>query len=196
MAQRLATEYVKATFKLSEPQMHQFLHMTEDGRIHHRVKVLENGCQEIVLEDVSGEEVHFPFDRLEGFYICELSCRLVNPHLTNVVRKLFMAFKGDGVVHRIYEEFTMTYVYARGTVRKIVEQTGENVRVIYEYKNTLLELQHLFQARDVEREINRIYAEIDSLLDTRNHASTSEQLHQIDEQIALRRQRMFELEAY
>lgn len=195
MAQRLATEYVKATMRLSEPQMHLFLRMTEDGRLHHRVKVLDNGCQEIVLEDVSGEEVHFPFDRIEGFYICELSCRLVNQHLTNVVRKLFMAFKGDGVVHRIYEGFTMTYVYTQGTVRKIVEKTGENIRVIYEYKNTLLELQHLFQARDVEREINRVYAEIDSLLDTRNDA-TIEQLHQIDETLARCQKRLFELEAY
>lgn len=196
MAQRLATEYVKATLKLSEPQMHQFLRMTEDGRIHQRVKVMENGCQEIVLVDVSGEEVHFPFDRREGFYICELSCRLVNHHLTNVVRKLFMTFKGDGVVHRIYEEFTMTYVYTQGVVRKIVEQTGENIRVIYEYKNTLLELQRVFQARDIEREINWVYAEVDSLLDTRMYASTSEQLQQIDEKLALHQKRLFELEAY
>ncbi|ETT31969.1 non-ribosomal peptide synthetase module [Paenibacillus sp. FSL H7-0942] len=195
MAQRLATEYVKATMKLSEPQMHQFLRMTEDGRLHHRVKVLDNGCQEVVLGDVSGEEVHFPFDRIEGFYICELSCRLVNLHLTNVVRKLFVTFKGDGVVHRIYKGFTMTYVYAQGTVRKIVEKTGENTRVIYEYKNTLLELQHLFQARDVEREINRVYAEIDSLLDTRKDA-TADQLHQIDETLARHQKRLFELEAY
>ena len=112
--------------------------MSDDGRIHHRVKVLDNGCQEIVLADVSGEEVHFPFDRQKGFYICELSCRLVNHHLTNVVRKLFMTFKGDGVVHRIYEEFTMTYVYAQGSVRKIVEQNGENTRLIYEYKTHCL----------------------------------------------------------
>ncbi|WP_440112067.1 non-ribosomal peptide synthetase module [Paenibacillus sp. QZ-Y1] len=196
MAQRLATEYVKATLKLSEPQMHQFLRMTEDGRIHHRVKVLENGCQEIVLADVSGEEVHFPFDRLEGFYICELSCRLVNHHLTNVVRKLFTAFKGDGAVHRIYEEFTMMYVYAQGSVRKIVEQTGENTRVIYEYKNTLLELQRLFQARDVEREINRAYAEIDALLDARKDVSIPEQIHQIDVKLAHHQKRLFELEAY
>ncbi|WFR64839.1 hypothetical protein P9222_12700 [Paenibacillus amylolyticus] len=67
--------------------------------------------------------------------------------------------------------------------------------MIYEYKNTLLELQHLFQARDVEREINRIYAEIDSLLDTRKDA-TAEQLHQIDESLARYQKRLFELEAY
>ncbi|GAB1159100.1 MULTISPECIES: non-ribosomal peptide synthetase module [Paenibacillus] len=195
MAQRLATEYVNATFKLSEPQMHQFLRMSDDGRIHHRVKVLDNGCQEIVLADVSGEEVHFPFDRQKGFYICELSCRLVNHHLTNVVRKLFMTFKGDGVVHRIYEEFTMTYVYAQGSVRKIVEQNGENTRLIYEYKNTLLELQRQFQARDVEREINRLYAEVDTLLDTRIHTSAPEELHQIDATLARHQKRLFELEA-
>ncbi|MDQ0724678.1 hypothetical protein QF049_005939 [Paenibacillus sp. W4I10] len=89
----------------------------------------------------------------------------------------------------------MTYVYAQGTVRKIVEKTGENTRVIYEYKNTLLELQHLFQARDVEREINRVYAEIDSLLDTRKDA-TADQLHHIDETLARHQKRLFELEAY
>lgn len=107
-----------------------------------------------------------------------------------------MTFKGDGVVHRIYEEFTMTYVYTQGVVRKIVEQIGENTRVIYEYKNTLLELQRVFQARDIEREINRLYAEVDSLLDTRMDASTSDQLQQIDKKLARHQKRLFELEAY
>jgi len=54
----------------------------------------------------------------------------------------------------------------------------------------------VFQARDIEREINRLYAEVDSLLDSRLDASTSDQVQQIDDKLAHHQKRLFELEAY
>ncbi|GJM79243.1 hypothetical protein HMSSN139_17390 [Paenibacillus sp. HMSSN-139] len=79
MAQRLATEYVNASMRLTEVQMSQFVHKVYDPHVRQRVKVLDNGGQEVVLEDDGGEEVHLPFERVDGYYICEMSFRLENP---------------------------------------------------------------------------------------------------------------------
>ena len=195
MAQRLATEYVKATLKLSETQMKQFLQMAEDGHVHSRVKILGNGGQEIVLEDHAGEEVHFPFDRREGFYICELSCRLVNFHLTNLVRKLFLCFKGEGIVNRVYAGFTMAYVYSKGSVRKIVEVKENHSRTVYEYKNTLQEMEEVFRMRSVEQQITEVKQCINRLLDLRNTTYTQEGIARIDEQLRTHTFTLFALEA-
>ncbi|GJM74800.1 hypothetical protein HMSSN036_70160 [Paenibacillus macerans] len=130
MAQRLATEYVNASLRLSEVQMSQFIHKVYDPHVRQRVKVLENGGQEVVLEDDGGEEVHLPFDRKDGYYVCELSFRLEQPHLTNVMRLLFAAFKGSGMVTRIYNGFMMMYYYQEGRVRKIVEYSRDSYKLV------------------------------------------------------------------
>lgn len=195
MAQRLATEYVKATLKLSETQMKQFLQMAEDDHVLSRVKVLGNRGQEIVLEDRAGEEVHFPFDRREGFYICELSCRLVNLQLTNLVRKLFLCFKGEGIVNRIYAGFTMSYVYSKGSVRKIVEVRENQSRTVYEYKNTLQEMENVFQMRSVEQQITKVKQSINELLDLRNMTYSQERIAKIDQQLRTHTVTLFALEA-
>ncbi|WP_454192318.1 non-ribosomal peptide synthetase module [Paenibacillus sp. Marseille-Q7038] len=195
MAQRLATEYVKATLKLSETQMKQFLQMAEDGHVHSRVKVLGNGGQEIVLEDHAGEEVHFPFDRREGFYVCELSCRLVNVHLTNLVRKLFLCFKGEGIVNRVYAGFTMSYVYSKGSVRKIVEVRENQSQTVYQYKNTLQEMEDVFRMRNVEQQITKVKRSVNELLDLRNRTYNQEEIAKIDEQLRTHTFTLFALEA-
>ena len=194
MAQRLATEYVKATLTLTEYQMHQFLHAAEDPRVQHRVKVLENGGQEVVLEDMTGEEVHLPFELKDGFYVCEMSCRLINQDLTKMVRKLFVTFKGHGIVHRIYNGFTMVYLYNSGAVCKIVEKTKEGSKLVFEYKNTVGELERLYQAQDVEKEISTIYEEINGLLDQRNRTVNVAEIEQIDLQLRVKSNRFFMLE--
>lgn len=195
MAQRLATEYVKATLKLSETQMKQFLQMAEDGQVHTRVKVLGNGGQEIVLEDHAGEEVHFPFDRREGFYVCELSCRLVNLHLANLVRRLFLSFKGDGIVNRVYAGFTMSYVYSKGSVRKIVEVKENQSQTVYQYKNTLQEMEDVFRMRKIEQQITKVKRSVNGLLDLRNATCSQEEIAKIDEQLRTHTVTLFALEA-
>lgn len=195
MAQRLATEYVKATLKLSETQMKQFLQMAEDGQVHSRVKVLGNGGQEVVLEDHAGEEVHFPFDRREGFYVCELSCRLVNLHLANLVRRLFLSFKGDGIVNRVYAGFTMSYVYLKGSVRKIVEVKENQSQTVYQYKNTLQEMEDVFRMRKIEQQITKVKRSVNGLLDLRNATCSQEEIAKIDEQLRTHTVTLFALEA-
>ncbi|MEC0372349.1 non-ribosomal peptide synthetase module [Paenibacillus chibensis] len=195
MAQRLATEYVKATFQMTELQLNQFMHSAECCHMHIIVKVLDSGGQEIVLEDESGEEVHFPLESKNGLYFCELSCRLVNPRMTNLVRKLFVACKGEGIVNRIYQGFTMMYYYENGSVRMISEVTPSRSKLVYEYKHTAGELQRVYQLDDVEQEISLLYQDINYWLDERNKAETSEQIARIDDKLRQGAAKWFALEA-
>ncbi|GAA0137865.1 hypothetical protein YSY43_47060 [Paenibacillus sp. YSY-4.3] len=195
MAQRLATEYVNASLRLSEVQMSQFIHKVYDPHVRQRVKVLDNGGQEVVLEDDSGEEVHLPFDRKDGYYVCELSFRLEKPHLTNVMRLLFAAFKGSGMVTRIYNGFMMMYYYQEGRVRKIVEYSRDSYKLVYEHKDTVGELQRIYRNNDVEREIERIHREVNALLDQRFVAEDAKVVQRIDSELRKHTRRLFVLEA-
>ncbi|OOC58319.1 non-ribosomal peptide synthetase module [Paenibacillus ihbetae] len=196
MAQRLATEYVNATMQMTDVQMDRFLQGTHALRVSSRVKVMDGGEHEFVLEDESGEEVHLPFERKNGLYVCELSCRLVTPHLADAVRKLFTAFKGSGKVNRIYRGFTMSYDYHVGTVHRITQMTGNESIVIYEYKNTAGELQRLFNSKEAEKEIESIQQNINFLLDQRIAAGNDMlKIQSIDEQLRSYNQRLFVLEA-
>lgn len=195
MAQRLATEYVNASLRLSEVQMSQFIHKVYDPHVRQRVKVLDNGSQEVVLEDDSGEEVHLPFDRRDGYYVCELSFRLEKPHLTNVMRLLFAAFKGSGMVTRIYNGFMMMYYYQDGRVRKIVEFSRDSYKLVYEFKDTLGELQRIYRNNDVEREIESIHSRINALLDQRIVAKEAASVTAIDDELRGYTRRLFVLEA-
>lgn len=195
MAQRLATEYVNASLRLSEVQMSQFVHKVYDPHVRQRVKVLENGGQEVVLEDDGGEEVHLPFDRKDGYYVCELSFRLEKPHLTNVMRLLFAAFKGSGLVTRIYNGFMMMYYYQEGRVQKIVEYSRESYKLVFELKDTVKELQRIYRSNDVEMEIVRIRKSINGLLDERFVAQDTNEVERIDDELRNCSRRLFVLEA-
>ncbi|WP_178021162.1 non-ribosomal peptide synthetase module [uncultured Paenibacillus sp.] len=194
MAQRLATEYVNASMRLTEVQMSQFVHKVYDPHVRQRVKVLDNGGQEVVLEDDGGEEVHLPFERVDGYYVCEMSFRLEKPHLTNVMRLLFAAFKGSGMVTRIYNGFMMMYYYQEGRVRKIVEYSRESYKLVFEYKDAAAELQQIYRNNDVELEITRIRKDINALLDERFIAGEAD-VDRIDDQLRHCSRRLFVLEA-
>ncbi|WP_422660147.1 non-ribosomal peptide synthetase module [Paenibacillus sp. EC2-1] len=195
MAHRLATEYVNATMQMTDVQMNQFLQSTIASQINFRVKVMDGGGQEIVLEDESGEEVHLPFERKDGFYVCELSCRLVTSELTNAVRKLFSAYKGSGKVNRIYRGFIMSYDYHEGAVKRIAQLAEDACSLVYEYKNTTGELQRLFNSNETEREIESIQRNINDLLDQRITTVSPCIIERIDEQLRNYNQRLFVLEA-
>ncbi|WMT40141.1 non-ribosomal peptide synthetase module [Paenibacillus sp. D2_2] len=195
MAQRLATEYVNASLRLSEVQMSQFVHKVYDPRVRQKVKVLENGSHEVVLEDDGGEEVCLPFDRRDGYYVCELSFRLEQPRLTNVMRLLFSAFKGSGLVTRIFNGFMMMYYYQEGRVRKIVEYSRDSYKLVFEHKDAEGNLQQMYHNNDVEQEISRIHESINALLDSRFITNDSVVVNQIDDQLREHSRRLFALEA-
>ena len=195
MAHRLATEYVNAKMQMTDIQMNQFLQNTVPLQVNFRVKVIDGGGQEIVIDDDSGEEVHLSFERKNGMFVCVLSCRLITPRLTNTVRKLFSAYKGSGKVNRIYNGFIMSYDYLEGTVRRISQLTDGSCTLVYEYKNTAGELQRLYESREAEVEIDTIRGHINCLLDQRLAAAGPTAIQSIDEQLRSYNQQLFMLEA-
>ena len=185
MAQRIATEYVKAKLQLTSEEMTQFVRYFEEQQVSLHVKVLENGSQEVVLEDRAGrEEIRLTFERQDEVYVCELACRLLHPKLTNAMRKVLSIFKGEAIVNRIYTHYTMTYYYEAGTVRRIEEKKESGTRVVFQYKDRLGQLEQQFRICEVERKIEYLRTAINELLDLRNQADSELQLRTIDERLS------------
>lgn len=196
MAQRLATEYVKTCLKLSEAEMTDFIRMFEGYKATLQVMVLDNGSQNVVLhDDASGEEVVLTFERTTDGYVCEGSCKLSSPNLANLMRKAVSKFKGDAIVNRVYSHFTMVYHYQQGSVVKIMESKGAVSKVVFERKDSIGQLERLFQSKEAEHEIQTIYREINQLLDLRNHTPEKEILIHIDNKLSALTHRLFVLEA-
>ncbi|WP_339219914.1 non-ribosomal peptide synthetase module [Paenibacillus sp. FSL H8-0332] len=195
MAQRLAMEYVNATMQMTEFQLNQFLLTADTSYISHRVKVLGAGEQEIVLEEAGGEEVHLSFERKGGIYMGSLSCRVVNPHLINAVRKLFFMYKGTGTVNRIYKDLTMMYYYEGGSVRRISEVRPGGIKLIYQHKYSVAEMLAVYKLQSVECEIEQLRQEVNRLLDMRNCSQQEAVIKEVDERLAEAAYRLFRLEA-
>ncbi|GAA3408391.1 non-ribosomal peptide synthetase module [Paenibacillus hodogayensis] len=195
MAQRLATEYVKTCLTLTEAEMIQFIQLFESENVFLQAKVAENGDQEIILKDNSGEEVVLAFERRKGKFVCEGSCRVNDPLLSNLIRKAVSRFKGDAIVNRIYPAFTMNYVYKRGSVVRISEIVSGKHKLVYEYKDTVGQFERLYRKQHVERQIQTVYTRIDELLDKRNRSDTTDDQRGVDEQLTQLARKLFELEA-
>ncbi|AJY76043.1 hypothetical protein [Paenibacillus beijingensis] len=196
MAQRIATEYVKAKLQLTREEMIRFVRFFDEQQVRLHVKVLDNGSQEVVLEDRAGrEEIRFTFEREEELYVCVLSCRLLHPGLTNAMRKAVMTFKGDAIVRRIYSHYTMIYHYESGMVRRIEEKNDAGLRLVFQYKDRLGELERQFREREVERRIERLQSRINELLDLRNGACSAGEVQGIDRQLQICSHQLFVLEA-
>lgn len=195
MAQRLATEYVKASLTLTETEMTQLERMLRDQGIVFRVKVLDNGNQQLVFHEDSGAEVIISFEHRAGIYVSEGSYRLNTMPLANLMRKAVSAFKGNAIVNRIYSNFTMVYYYERGIVVKIVEMNEEYQKTIYEYKNTVGRLEQLFNDQQIEYEILSVRNEINQLLDQRNFTFEVFERSEIDKMLTELTYRLFVLEA-
>ncbi|MBD0381661.1 non-ribosomal peptide synthetase module [Paenibacillus sedimenti] len=195
MAQRLATEYVKTCLQLTEAEMFKFFQMFVEHQVTLQVKVLENGNQEVVFQDGAGQEIVLSFEQKSGLYECTGSCRLSNTLLANLMRKAVSEFKGSAIVNRIYPGYTMVYYYELGTVVKIEEVKGQLLTIIYEYKDTIGQLEQMFQKKEVEREIDAIYGQINQLLDLRNAMQEQDMHQQIDTRLRELTHRLFTLEA-
>jgi hypothetical protein len=195
MAQRLATEYVKACLVLTEAEMLKFVQIFADHQVQLQVKVYENGSQDVVFQDGGEDEIVLLFERKDVKYVFTGSCRLSSPNLVNVMRKALAEFKGSAIVNRIYSSYTMVYHYNRGTVMKIIEVKETNEKIIYEYKDTAEQLKLLFLKQNVEVEIQAINEQINEMLDLRNLSMESTLITQIDHRLQLLSHRLFSLEA-
>ncbi|CAM4127203.1 non-ribosomal peptide synthetase module [Paenibacillus alkaliterrae] len=196
MAKRLATEYVNAKLQLTNEEMAKFIRLFEEQQIRQEVLVLDNGNHELVLEDVAGrEEVRLTFERQQDYYVCVLSCRLVGSRLTNAMRKAVSAFRGNAIVNRIYSHYTMIYHYMNGSVLKIVESSKSGDRIVFEFKDTLGQLERVFRSRLIEREIGLINSAVNELLDLRNQTEDAVEIGRIDERLTELTRKLFVLEA-
>ncbi|WP_239615186.1 non-ribosomal peptide synthetase module [Cohnella mopanensis] len=196
MAQRVATEYVNASLTLTEADMSRLISLCESQQLRLQVFVLDNGNQEVVLEeDAGGESIRLTFERSNGQYRCVLTCRVVQPKLTNALRKLVSSFKGDAVVNRIYQGFTMVYHYIQGNVARIVESKGTLLRTVFEHKDTLGRLESQFKLFSVEDEIDRLRGSVNELLDIRNQTKEPGLIVDIDQRLKCHSRLLFSLEA-
>jgi hypothetical protein len=194
MAQRLATEYVKTCLHLSEVELATFINKFSECGIKLQVHVLENGNQEVAFQDDKDQEINFSFAQESGKYVCSGSCRLHDIRLVDLMRKTVAEYKGSATVNRIYSNYTMVYQYDRGTVARIEEKKyGSNI-LIYQYKDTLGQLEHLFRNQTVELEIESIRGQINGLLDLRNDLKDTMILSEIDERLRKLTHQLFVLE--
>ncbi|RKP54224.1 non-ribosomal peptide synthetase module [Cohnella endophytica] len=196
MAQRVATEYVNTSLTLTEAEMPRLISMCEVQQLRLQVFVMDNGNQEVVLqEEAGGETIRLSFERTNGQYHCMLTCRVVQPKLTNVLRTLVSSFKGDAVVNRIYCGFTMVYHYIQGSVARIVESKDAQLRTVYEHCDTLGRLESQFNSYSVEEEISRLHGSVNELLDMRNQTKEPRLIGEIDQRLKYHSRLLFTLEA-
>lgn len=198
MAQRLATNYAKAYFTVNEEELNQFVSLFTNEHISVDVKVCDNGDRDVILTDNSGE-IQLSFTRSGNRYSCDSSYLIRDRQLANVMRKAMKTFRGYGIVHRIYDGFTVVYHYDQGSVVSIHELSGDEEVSIFENTSPSVanELEGLFQQDGSEREIESLYQETDRWLDLRNWATRTapEKLCMIDCRLAALSKRLFELEA-
>lgn len=195
MAKRIATVYVQTHIRLTEAEMIDFVELFRQHHIHTRVRVFDNGNHEVVLENGENTEITLNFEYQQGAYIFEGSCSFFQAAPANAMRKAISAFKGTAVVHRHYMNFMMEYVYERGIVVSIIERKfGEAEKVVYRYKNTIAELQALYERTDVETNIERLREEINAILDMRLRIDAARR-PELDRKLTDLSRRLFALEA-
>lgn len=196
MAQRVATEYKKLVLELSTLQLQSFIEMFEHAEYGTHVRVFENGETEVVLLD-KGRELPLSFKLIgHDMYTCEGQYTIHDAKLANQMRLAVRKFKGCGIAHRLYPTYTMVYEYEAGRVKKIVEQREGQEKLVFEYKDTLGDMQRLFEACGVEDEIAWSRLQIDQLLDLRNkRAAQCLSTAEIDRRLAELSKQLFVLEA-
>jgi hypothetical protein len=194
MAQRLATEYIKAHIQLARNELDQFISMFKKHQPD--LVVTGQGSDEIhIVFNDNGESHTLSFRKHGTKYVCLDSYRINNYELANFMRKVMSTFKGDAIVNRIYSNFVMVYYYNHGSVVRIKEIKDRSERLVYEYKNTALELQSLFDQQAIEETIGSIQEQINHLLDQRiGTPDVGEQKH-IDEKLKSLSHQLFVLEA-
>ncbi|BAU28333.1 hypothetical protein DFP93_101413 [Aneurinibacillus soli] len=196
MAQRVATEYKKLVLELSTLQLQSFVGMFDHAEFSTQVRIFENGETEVVLLD-KGMELPLSFKRIgHDTYTCEGQYKIYDAKLANQMRMAVRKFKGCGIVHRLYPTYTMVYEYTGGHVMRIMEQKDGQERLVFEYKDTLGDMQRLFEACGVEDRIDWTRLHIDQLLDLRNQRITDGlSTEDVDHQLTELSQQLFMMEA-
>ncbi|MET3288098.1 hypothetical protein EDM56_05785 [Brevibacillus fluminis] len=198
MAQRLSTNYANAFFAMSEEELNQFVSLFANDNFLVSVQERFTGDRDIFISDGQGE-IKLTFSRIGPRFSCESSYEIRDLNLANTMRKAMKRFKGHGIVHRVYDSFTMVYHYDDGDVIRIQECADSKETLVFESTNhnQAKELEMLFQQNGVEHEIQCIRAETDRLLDLRikSREKAPDRLSGIDRKLAELSRRLYTLEA-
>jgi hypothetical protein len=170
MARRTATVYKHLEIEVTYQQLQEFLDFFKKSDFKTEVRVFNNGDSELVLFD-SNQEI--PFSASGGGYKIIGSYSITDSKLAHLIQSMIRKFKGQALVHRIYEHYTIEYHYYLGSVTLIKEFNGSKEKIIYYAHNQELirHLTQLFSSQVVEKQISLIKDEIDMLLDQRCEAS-------------------------
>ncbi|MED0735899.1 non-ribosomal peptide synthetase module [Aneurinibacillus thermoaerophilus] len=195
MAQRVATEYKKLVLELSTWQLQSFIEMFQCAEFETEVRVYDNGEKEIVLFDRE-KEIPLSFKLIGNMYTFEGRYTIRDAKLANQMRQAVRRFKGDAVVYRVYPTYTMIYHYKEGKVMKIIERKGDSETLVFEYRDTVGDLQRLYEAQGAEDQIAWLRVHIDQLLDFRNQRQAAHlPTEEVDRQLATLSHQLFVLEA-
>lgn len=196
MAKRLATHFVKTCLQLSEAELLEFVKAWSEQHVASKIKVLENGNQEIVFFDkATGEEVVVTFERKSDRFVMSENLQVHSSKLAELLRKAVVRYKGNATVYRVYAGFTVVYLYEKGTVIKISETTKNRTRVIFEYRSKVEKLEQIYQADLVEKQIKSLKQRVDALLDRRLQVQEAAEILGIDQELSQLSSQLFALEA-
>jgi hypothetical protein len=195
MAQRLVTEYVHTRLVLTELA---YTHLLELFQQSQRIS-------ELNINGIDNQELGFKVEQIpmtalimtpcDGNYVLEGTCRCSDIQLANAIRKIISQFNGDTIARRIYETYTLEYVYQSGKVVLITEHSAHGERIIYTYSNETQEWMKRLQDLKVEQQIDKVRDEIDEWLDHRNGTEFVTEIELIDERLKQLSHTLFVLEA-
>jgi len=198
MAEGISAIYVKAHLEVTESELDGLIVLLRERRTFPEVRVLENGSQEIAFPNERQTDTELgpvlEFAKVDGRYVCQVSCRVINARLAGALRLAVSRYKGNGLFHRYGDGFMMAYEYRLGTVVKITEIKDGVTTVLYQYNATVRDLEVLYHKDTVERQIVLLRLEIDRLLDLRTRLKTAQSARAIDGQLSGLAARLAELE--
>jgi len=194
MAQRLATEYKQIVLELNSQQLQGFINLFKMNNFSSEIRVYENGDTEFILFD-NGNEIPLAFRNMGLFFEFKGSYIITDLQLAHTMRKAIRDFKGNAIVNRLYNGYSMEYHYEHGIVMKIVECKKESQTVIYQYEDTVGKLTRLFAKQGVEDQIAWVRLQIDLLLDQRKKTQNMKTIAVIDQQLGSLSRELISLEA-
>jgi hypothetical protein len=191
MARRVATDYKCMKLEVSSKQLQTLLDLFVTHYASTEVRVFENGDTELILSD-DDDRIPLIFRPLGSHYLFEGSFCTKDLKLANAFRKAVQEYKGYAIVHRIYPTYVMVYYYEYGEVTKIEEVRGKDVRVVYEYQDSVGIMQRMLSDQRIEAHIEWVKWQIDWLLDQR---LSTQNVQAIDQRLKALTQELMVLEA-
>lgn len=183
MAERLATQYVHTHLELSEQELTHLFAIVHTYGLLCYVDVQDSGDCNVVIEQHDQSRSAFQFCKVAGKLVFQGTQCLHDTRIAQAWRTIIARFRGDATVHRVYEAYTLEYVYSAGRVLRITEITPEGRKLIYCSQGTMDVHALMMASTTVEQHIEAIRKRIDAVLDERNQTIDLRQRAHLDEQL-------------